>query len=128
MSTRGVQSVAICFLHAYRNPAHERRARDILAAELPGVQVSISSEVHPEPKEYERSSTTVVDAYVKPTAAQYLDKLSADLRADGYPNNLFVMLSNGGTATAAPSRRCSRSWPPAPAPTPSPPPPAAMGW
>ena len=101
----GVQSVAICFLHAYRNPAHERRARDILAAELPGVQVSISSQVHPEPKEYERSSTTVVDAYVKPTAAQYLDKLSADLRADGYPNNLFVMLSNGGTATAETTKR-----------------------
>jgi N-methylhydantoinase A len=101
----GVQSVAICFLHAYRNADHERRARDILAAELPDVQISISSEVHPEPKEYERSSTTVVDAYVKPTAAQYLDKLSADLRADGYANNLFVMLSNGGTATAETTKR-----------------------
>ena len=96
-----VQAVAICFLHSYRNPDHERRARDILARELPGVEFSISSEVHPEPKEYERTSTTVVDAYVKPTAAQYLDKLSSDLRADGYPNNLFVMLSNGGTAILA---------------------------
>ncbi|MCX7157903.1 MAG: hydantoinase/oxoprolinase family protein [Proteobacteria bacterium] len=100
-----VQSVAICFLHSYRNPDHERRARDILARELPGVEFSISSEVHPEPKEYERTSTTVVDAYVKPTAAQYLDKLSSDLRADGYPNNLFVMLSNGGTATAETTKR-----------------------
>ncbi|MBK8064311.1 MAG: hydantoinase/oxoprolinase family protein [Betaproteobacteria bacterium] len=101
----GVQSVAVCFLHSYRNPDHERRAREILAAELPGVEFSISSEVHPEPKEYERTSTTVVDAYVKPTAAQYLDRLSAELRADGYPNNLFVMLSNGGTATAETTKR-----------------------
>jgi N-methylhydantoinase A/oxoprolinase/acetone carboxylase beta subunit len=100
-----VQSVAICFLHSYRNSEHERRTRDILAAELPGVEFSISSEVHPEPKEYERTSTTVVDAYVKPTAAQYLDKLSSDLRADGYANNLFVMLSNGGTATAETTKR-----------------------
>ncbi len=100
-----VESVAICFLHSYRNPDHERRTRDILAQALPGVEFSISSEVHPEPKEYERTSTTVVDAYVKPTAARYLDKLSADLKADGYPNNLFVMLSNGGTATAETTKR-----------------------
>ncbi|MBI3370231.1 MAG: hydantoinase/oxoprolinase family protein [Betaproteobacteria bacterium] len=102
---RGVQSVAICFLHAYRNAAHERRAREILGSELPGVEVSISSEVHPEPKEYERTSTTVVDAYVKPTAAHYLDKLSGELRTEGYRNNLFVMLSNGGTATAETTKR-----------------------
>lgn len=101
----GVQSVAVCFLHSYRNSDHERRVRDILAAELPGVEISISSEVHPEPKEYERTSTTVVDAYVKPTATQYLDRLSADLRAEGYPNSLFVMLSNGGTATAETAKR-----------------------
>ena len=60
----GVQSIAICFLHAYRNAAHERRAREILQEMLPNAQISISSEVHPEPKEYERISTTVVDAYV----------------------------------------------------------------
>ena len=102
---RGVEAVAISFLHSYRNAAHERRAREVLAAALPGVEISISSEVHPEPKEYERTSTTVVDAYVKPTAAKYLDKLSSELRGDGYANSLFVMLSNGGTATAETTKR-----------------------
>jgi len=101
----GVEAVAIAFLHSYRNPAHEQRARDILRAALPGVEISISSEVHPEPKEYERTSTTVVDAYVKPTAARYLDKLSAELAAEGYRNSVFVMLSNGGTATAETTKR-----------------------
>jgi N-methylhydantoinase A len=96
---RGVQAVAVCFLHSYRNGAHERRVREILREELPGVEVSISSEVHPEPKEYERASTTVVDAYVKPTATLYLDKLSSKLADEGYRHSLLVMLSNGGAAT-----------------------------
>ena len=101
----GVEAVAIAFLHSYRNPAHEQRAREILRAALPGVEISISSEVHPEPKEYERTSTTVVDAYVKPTAARYLDKLSGELAGEGYRNSVFVMLSNGGTATAETTKR-----------------------
>lgn len=95
----GVQSVAVCFLHSYRNATHEQRTRDILREALPNVEISISSEVHPEPKEYERTSTTVVDAYVKPTATLYLDRLSSQLEADGYRNSLLVMLSNGGAAT-----------------------------
>lgn len=96
----GVESVAIAFLHAYRNGAHERRARELIMELLPGVEVSISSEVHPEPKEYERTSTTVVDAYVKPTAALYLDRLSSQLHAEGYRHSLLVMMSNGGAATS----------------------------
>ena len=95
-----VSAVAICFLHSYRYGEHERRTREILLQELPGIEVSISSEVHPEPKEYERTSTTVVDAYVKPTAARYLDQLVAQLAARGYKNSLFMMLSNGGSASA----------------------------
>jgi N-methylhydantoinase A len=95
-----VRAVAVCFLHSYLYGEHERRAREILLEELPGVEVSISSEVHPEPKEYERTSTTVVDAYVKPTAARYLDHLVSQLAAKGYNNGLFMMLSNGGTASA----------------------------
>ncbi len=102
---QGVQAVAVSFLHAYRNPAHERRAAQILREELPGVHLSLSSEVHPEPKEYERTSTTVVDAYVKPTAAQYLEQLQASLRGEGYRHSLFVMLSNGGAATAETTKR-----------------------
>ncbi|HYC37232.1 MAG TPA: hydantoinase/oxoprolinase family protein [Usitatibacter sp.] len=101
----GVQSIAVSFLHSYRSPEHERRARDILREELPGVEISISSEVHPEPKEYERTSTTVVDAYVKPTAAQYLEELSGKLRGEGYRHSLFVMMSNGGAATAETTKR-----------------------
>jgi len=101
----GVQSIAICFLHSYRNGAHEERARAILQEMLPHAQISISSEVHPEPKEYERTSTTVVDAYVKPTAAKYLDKLSAELEHGGYKHGVYVMLSNGGAATASTTKQ-----------------------
>lgn len=97
--SKDVQSVAVCYLHSYRNADHERRTREILREELPGVEISISSEVHPEPKEYERTSTTVVDAYVKPTATLYLDKLSTQLKDEGYTKSLLVMMSNGGAAT-----------------------------
>ena len=96
----GVRAVAISFLHSYLRGEHEQRAREIVEHELPGIDISISSEVHPEPKEYERTSTTVVDAYVKPTAASYLNQLIAQLSDKKYKNNLFMMLSNGGTATA----------------------------
>ncbi len=94
------------FLHSLPQPRpRAARARDPRRRACPAWFVDPSAEVHPETREYERTSTTVVDAYVKPTAAQYLDRLSAELRADGYPNNLFVMLSNGGTATAETTKR-----------------------
>lgn len=96
----GVEAVAVVFLHSYRNSAHEERAGEILAEELPGVVISLSHQVHPEPKEYERASTTVLDAYVKRTMASYLDRLSDGLKERGYRRKLFVMLSNGGTTTA----------------------------
>jgi N-methylhydantoinase A len=96
----GVEAVAGVFLHSYRNNAHEKRAGEILAEELPGVVISLSHQVHPEPKEYERASTTVLDAYVKRTMASYLDRLSEGLKERGYKRKLFVMLSNGGTTTA----------------------------
>ncbi|WP_137177315.1 hydantoinase/oxoprolinase family protein [Roseomonas sp. AR75] len=100
-----VEAVAVCLLHAYANAAHERRIAEILREELPGVELSLSHEVHPEPKEYERSSTTVVDAYVKRLTATYLDRLQAGLAERGYTRPLFVMLSNGGTATAETAKR-----------------------
>lgn len=96
----GVEAVGVVFLHSYRNNMHEKRAGEILAEELPGVVISLSHEVHPEPKEYERASTTVLDAYVKRTMASYLDRLSDGLRDRGYRRRLFMMLSNGGTTTA----------------------------
>jgi N-methylhydantoinase A/oxoprolinase/acetone carboxylase beta subunit len=95
-----VDAIAVLFLHSYRNNTHERRAGEILAAELPGVVISLSHEVYPEPKEYERGSTTVLDAYVKRTTESYLDRLSQGLKQRGYQRRLFVMLSNGGTTTA----------------------------
>ncbi len=101
----GIEAVAICFLHAYRNPIHERRAAEIAAEELPSTIISLSHLVHPEPKEFERTSTTVLDAYVKPVAANYLDDLANGLSEAGYRRQLYIMLSNGGTATVETAKR-----------------------
>ena len=101
----GVEAIGICFLHAYRNPVHERRAAEIAAEEMPSAVVSLSHVVHPEPKEFERTSTTVLDAYVKPVAANYLDDLASGLSDTGYRRQLYIMLSNGGTATVETAKR-----------------------
>ena len=101
----GVSAVAVSFLHSYRNGAHERRAAEILREELPAVTVSLSHEVHPEPKEYERTLTTVLDAYVKAMAEGYLERLAEGLARRGYRERLFIMLSNGGTATVETAKR-----------------------
>ena len=101
----GVESVAIGFLHAFANPAHERRARDILAAGLPGVPISISSEVSPEMREWERFSTTAANAYVQPLMAGYLGRLEAGLRGIGLGAPVFLMLSGGGLTTIETARR-----------------------
>jgi N-methylhydantoinase A len=95
----GVASVAVCFLHAYANPAHERRAAEIVHEEAPGVLVSLSSDVSPVIREYERTSTTVVNAYVMTAVRAYLERLEATLRRRGYGGRLFVMQSGGGIAT-----------------------------
>ena len=101
----GVGAVAVSFLHSYRNGAHERRVAEILHEELPDAHVSLSHEVHPEPKEYERTSTTVLDAYVKAVAEGYLERLASGLAERGYRERLFIMLSNGGTATVETAKR-----------------------
>lgn len=95
----GVESIAVGFLHSFVNPAHERQARDILAAEMPDVPVSISSDVSPEMREWERFSTTVANAYVQPMMARYLRRLEADLHAAGATCPLFLMMSGGGLTT-----------------------------
>ena len=102
-----VESVAVCFIHGYANPAHEQRTRDILRAELPGIYVSISSEVSPEVREYERANTTCVNAYVQPLIHQYLDRLEQELARLGFVAKLFLMLSNGGLTT----RRTASAFP-----------------
>ncbi|KAA2211618.1 hydantoinase/oxoprolinase family protein [Teichococcus oryzae] len=93
---QGVESVALCFLHAYANPAHEQEAARLIAERHPGLILSLSSEVAPQIREFDRSSTTVANAYVKPLAEKYLNRLSGDLARLGISAPLFMMLSNGG--------------------------------
>ncbi len=99
LRAEGVEAIAVGFLHAFVNPDHERRVRAILAEELPDVPVSISSEVSPEMREWERFSTTVANAYVQPMMARYLRRLEADLRTQGLNAPLFLMMSGGGLTT-----------------------------
>lgn len=94
-----VASVAVGFLHSFVNPMHERRVRDILAAELPDVPVTLSSEVSPEMREWERFSTAVANAYVQPQMASYLRRLEAELTRMGMHCPVFLMLSGGGLTT-----------------------------
>ncbi len=94
----GATSVAICFLHSYRNPAHEIAASERLMRELPGVNISRSVDVLPQIKEYERVSTTVVNAYVEPVVRRYLTRLERRLIDAGFKGSLFIILSHGGMA------------------------------
>ena len=94
----GANSVAICFLHAYLNPAHEIAVAERLARELPEVSVSRSSDVLPQIKEYERVSTTIVNAYVGPLVRNYLVTLEQRLADAGFKGSLFIILSHGGMA------------------------------
>jgi N-methylhydantoinase A len=93
---QGVESVAVVFLHAYANPAHERRSRELLERHFPQLYVSISSEVAPQIREFERTSTTVVNAYIRPMADHYLRSLGDQFAALGIRCPLLMMLSNGG--------------------------------
>jgi len=103
--SRGVTTLAICLLHAYLNPAHERRLAQLVAEEAPGVVVTLSHEVSPTFREYERTSTTVVNAYVMTAVREYLRGLAAALGERGYRGRLFVMQSSGGVATAEAMQR-----------------------
>ncbi|MBA2534519.1 MAG: hydantoinase/oxoprolinase family protein [Rubrobacter sp.] len=94
-----VRAVAVSFLHSFRNPAHERRVREILTEVAPEIVVSLSSEVAPEIREYERTSTTVANVYTRPLVEGYLISLENRLRRLGFGGSLYIMLSNGGTAS-----------------------------
>ncbi len=96
----GVEAIAICLLHAYANPAHEQVIADIVRRRAPDLPLSVSSEVLPEIKEYERSSTTVINAYVMPIVARYLRALRGGLDRAGVPAPLLLMQSNGGLMAA----------------------------
>ena len=101
----GAAAIAICFLHAYANPAHERRALAILAEEAPGLAATASSDVLPVVREYERSMATVLNAAVMPAVATYVGRLEERLAAAGIAAPLLLMKSNGGVAGAAAIRR-----------------------
>ena len=94
-----IDSVGIGFLHGYANPAHERRAREIVAAALPGVSITLSSEACPEVREYERFCTTAANAYVQPLMASYLSRLRTRLEARGITCPVLLMTSGGGLAS-----------------------------
>jgi len=100
-----VQAVAVCYLHAYRDPRHERLTRAAVAKVLPRVHVSLSSEVLPQIKEYERVCTTVVNAYVGPILSDYLGRLGRRLGEAGYRGPVLVMQSHGGVAPIAEAGR-----------------------
>jgi N-methylhydantoinase A len=101
----GVESMAVCFLHSYRNPQHEEEVRSRLDAELPDVTVTLSSEVSPEVGEFHRVSTTVANAFVLPVVDRYLGELEERLQRLGIVGPLRIMLSTGGLAATATARR-----------------------
>jgi N-methylhydantoinase A len=105
LASHGVESIAICFLFSYLNSDHERRAAEFIAANHPELQVSISSEILPQWREYERASTTVADAYIKPVMGSYIDALAASLGENGFSHDLLIMKSNGGVMTSRAARR-----------------------
>ena len=92
----GVESVAVCLLNSFENPSHELMLKEIIEKEAPEMSVSISYYVLPQIKEYERTSTTVTNAYVKPLTGRYLSKLKGRLESIGFEGKLFIMLSSGG--------------------------------
>jgi len=95
----GIEALAIAFLHAYANPRHELRARELIRKAYPRLLITLSSEVAPEIREYERTNTACVNAYVQPRVHGYLDQLEGDLAAIGFAGELYVMLSSGGITT-----------------------------
>lgn len=100
-----IESIAVSFLHAYENPAHEARVGALLAEHLPGVTVSLSHEVSPEIREYERTSTTIANAYVQPLMSGYLKRLEDSLRQRGFTGFLCLMTSGGGLSSVESARR-----------------------
>jgi N-methylhydantoinase A len=99
LKEQGVEAVAIALLHSYRNPEHERQVESILSEFAPDLTISTSSSVVPEIREYERTSTTIANVYVRPIVVSYLSGLEQALSALGFEGSLFIMLSSGGIST-----------------------------
>ena len=105
LEAEGIEALAICFLHSYMNADHERRARDLIADILPNVAITVSSEVCPEIREYERMSTACANAYVQPMMARYLGELESGLAGIGLTSPLLLMMSSGGITTVETASR-----------------------
>lgn len=102
---QGVESLAVCLLHSYASDAHERQVLDILRREFPALEVTLSCDVAPVVREFERISTTTANAYIKPLANRYLDRLQARLADLGLRAGVLMMLSNGGLSHIAEAKR-----------------------
>ncbi len=100
----GVETVAVCFIHSYINPAHEKRTGEIIRREIPDVFLTLSSDINPEFREYFRASTTVINSVLMPMVARYVDRLQKELTAKKFKAGLYVMQSSGGLMTGEVAR------------------------
>lgn len=105
LKQRDIQAVAIAFIHAYVNPAHEERAAAIVREVCPNIEITLSSEVCPEAREYERTSTAIANAYVQPLMAGYLARLAEAFAKEGYRNPIHLMTSGGSLASLETARK-----------------------
>src|SRR5262249_6818483 len=101
LAESGVEAIAVCLLHAYKNPVHEAALRRLIAAAHPGIAVSLSSTVQPELREYDRIATTVANAYVQPLMARYVRRLADALDERGFRGRFHLMHSSGGLVAPA---------------------------
>jgi N-methylhydantoinase A len=102
-----IKSIAVCLLHSYANPDHEQRIKAIIQDAYPGAFVTVSSDILPEYREYERMSTVCINAYVMPKVNSYVKHLESLLRQMGVASDLYIMQSNGGVITAQMAREAS---------------------
>ena len=105
LATQPTGALAICYLHSYANPAHEERTRALLQGALPGWYISLSSEILPQFREYERFNTTALNTVIGPLMGRYLGRLQVGLQVRGYDRPVFITTSNGGVSTAARATR-----------------------
>jgi N-methylhydantoinase A len=105
VESHGVNAIAVCCLHSYRDAVHERRIAELITEAYPHIEVSASVDLVQEYREYERTSTTVIDAYIRPIFAQYVDRLEGGLRQSGFGGRFLVMRSGGGAMEASQAKR-----------------------
>ncbi len=96
IKARGLESAAVCLINAFTNPSHEQRIRELLLEEIPDLSVSLSTDILPEPPEFERTATTVANAYTAPILSQYIERLSQSLAEQGYGEDIVLVMHNGG--------------------------------